>query len=359
MESSYILKDSLIPLVNYLSEDDFDLDILTPGSHTLMHIDLSQKNLEIVMNSISDYDLQLLGSLDDIYRPRKLRSAIADMLMLSGFLPPRGIDELLSVLLGKSSESRELAICLDTNILFNRILSQYVLPRLLRTEKSLNILIPRQVEAEVGSNLSRDVKRTRNLSKILQALRESEMKLFFKVYGAGAPSLEARKAAMAIHELGVLERYRGLIKIYRSSELVTPGLRPDFLIVNSCKRIAEENSFELLILTMDEDTRTCARMLRCNVVKLIPQTNFPYLIENLPLINISELLYVAAMSLGFIRLRVGAAALELIGSWSGKSFEEWKQGKLLLRYPKISILSKHIRRVLKADSIFTALRMVS
>lgn len=359
MESSYILKDSLIPLINYVTENKFNLDILVPGSYTLMHIDLDQKALELTVDNLSEYNLRLLSSLDSVYRSKKLRLAIADMLMLSGCLPPQGIDKLLDILLEKdTSDLRELALCLDTNILFNRIFSQYVFPKILKVERNLNILISRQVEAEIGSNLLSEVRRVGNLPRTLEILKEPEIKTFLKVYGVGAPSLEARRAAIAIHELGLLEQQKKLIKIYRSSESATSRLEPDFLIVSSCKKLAEENSFKLLVLTMDDHTYTCAQILKCNALKLIPQANFPYRIEGVSLTNISELIYVVTMILGFIRLRVGPEVLEIIGSWRGKSLKEWRLGRLLLRYPKFGILSKYIRKVLKADSVLTALKVI-
>jgi len=243
-----------------------------------------------------------------------------DILLVSGIIAPRNIDNILKYIVDQLEYRRKyplkypqpFIIGLDTNIFYLNFISNF-LERL--KDKPL-IVISEPVIREISNKID---KRIGNVSALGRMVLRSIPSYRRYLYN-GMESLDARKALIAYSELKYVEEK------YVTKKIEGEGVG-DKRIVESYHRFIKDSGYSLTLLTFDERIRSRASLLGISSIYIEPPTLKKYMLNYR---NLIKLLYILSIYFIVVTIKCEAYTIEIRSIWPGKRLEDWLNKNVLI-----------------------------
>lgn len=317
----------------------------------LLRLDLRERYVKVEVTA-GERDFEDAGELSyHVFR---------DSLIAGGLLKPKNVDDVAESLIDVASKSYSggglkippLLLAVDTNVLYLRVLSNWILEKLGRRDTAPPIIVSDTVVNEILHNADAG---HGDGSPALKALRKRAQaycssQFVDEVLHAGLRTVEARKALLALHELKVLERLYGP----RLLRVSAKGFG-DERIVDSYNRFQRDYSlYHVVFMTCDDVARQRANLY--GLPALYVDQSKTEVIDEVSYLKVQELLLSLAAHMLQFTLSSGHVSIDVRGIWKGKSTVDWEDGKIALRLNPIihRNLSNTLRKLNGVSSIIKA-----
>jgi hypothetical protein len=272
---------------------------------------------------------------------------LRDAFQSSLLLPPDNLSDLIAELKKVDARRRDpfrypkqLTFAIDTNILYDRLLS-----RLLLTSEgcgikdyapeNVQILLSSLVEEEASLKVGRKYSGY-DIDALKKALRNprAAQNLLNCVYKDGRKALNAQAEIAAIKERYNLWQVAG-------GEFTEDKERRDAEILKALARHAADQRMDLLFITADDKARTHALTHKVPSLHLRYGYEIPRIVPYDPYLFV-ELLY--DLAIVFANLSFKGLGLRVQGDWPGKSVDDYRLERLKLVSEEGSSLTEWLER---------------
>jgi len=257
---------------------------------------------------------------------------IQELLIQSGINVYPNRNELLALLQKQAQEKpfqRPLFLSFDTNLLRDRFFTtQQSWVQNLALQR-IGIVSSPYIPLEL--TFTRRKYRDGFLSKLASTATHDQFNE--SIFGfRNQNSLEDRRRRLGfLQTLGIQRmQWYAELPVLEDEELQESA---DANIILTLQRAVDERSIDILFLSRDQDVIAMAEGLtgiRPFLLKTPRHIHRSSTFQNQQ--QLAELIYCAAITFGVIELRSGSSALHLTGIWTGKSSQDWKSGRLRLKW---------------------------
>ena len=262
--------------------------------------DLSRVNIEF-----SDYQIRMINR----YLSKFTYDYVYDSLLTSGLISPVNIDEVIGKivnLIGERScnlilNPRQIALALDTNMLYLKIISNYFIDRFNVPPLIVSSIVRSEIQRWIDRRLSSsEVARYLSYCKLINYPINRARRLFNKLF-----SEDCRRAIIALLELIELEKLNLVNYVYGEGV-------GDEALINNYSSLTDK--FNLILLTCDRGILNRALLAKLPAI-LIEQRRSGDLKFNLNYGNLSRILYILSLYYGSIKISSGVFSFEFNGFW--------------------------------------------
>jgi len=271
-----------------------------------------------------------------------------DALLSSGVIKPPNIEDVRERILREyrlRAENpieypRPIVLAVDTNVLFYRIVSNFLNDIPYRLTFAVSECVKREIARK--ANL-----RVRDLSELRRGLSFRGLGTTRYVYD-GILSLAARKALIALAELEYVKSN------HMTYECSCEGIG-DRVIAKSYRDFMRENGVEVVVLTSDYRMRTYTSTvgLRSLFLKTPQEIDVKLTYRNL-----AKLIYTLSTYYITLKLYSGLRWVEVRGVYPGKTMERWVEEKVVVSSPNRGIMEKIKKYVNKVHAVENVLRKI-
>ena len=248
------------------------------------------------------------------------------MLIAGGLLKPKNLDdvvervveELLKRVKGEDAvKYPPLALAVDTNVLYARIFTNWLLDQLEAKKLMPLVVVSKAVRNELMKKIDREYKES---SSQLTELRKSCVDEMVKrdLLVPGVSTTEARRAFLALHEEHIISS-----KV-RFAVAKAKGVGDQKIVDSYYKFKLKHLPWDVLFITCDDKIRGRAEMLNL-MYSYIDQGKLEVL-EFLPYRKVPDLMLSLATYMMQVTLSSDMTSVAIRGVWRGKRYDDWVNG---------------------------------
>ena len=267
----------------------------------------------------------VLSSCPDIPRFSMFR----DALLSAGVIDPSNLSELNERLRGLGPSLEEPVatfLAIDTNILYNRLLSRISI-------KGLPVIVSGCVLEEIGG-LWRQHVDSKSL-KILRKIQEFPGCYKVNILKNRTRSVKGRRAIAAFREYGNVKKF------YKVYETVSRKCFGDKAIIEDYADFKNKYRCKILLLTFDDEARAYA--YGKGISNFFIKTPEQFSIKKIPLQLIPELVYNLAVNFLMVEIRGDKGWARVYSWWPSQKLDDALQGLLFVELPKDKVVKMNKR----------------